>query len=44
MDCLVRRKRLSAHGSPPLAHLVRRKRLSAHGSPPLACRVSSLAA
>ena len=30
----MRRKRLSAHGSPPLARLVRRKRLSAHGSPP----------
>ena len=32
-------KRLSAHGSPPLARLVRRKHLSAHGSPPLACLV-----
>ena len=30
----MRRKRLSTHGSPPLARLVRRKRLSAHGSPP----------
>ena len=36
-DSLVRRKHLSAHGSPSLARLVRRKRLSAHGSPPLAC-------
>ena len=35
----MRRKRLSAHGSPPLASLVRRKRLSAHGSPTLACLV-----
>ena len=34
MDCLVRRKRLSAHGSSPLDCLVRRKRLAAHGSPP----------
>ena len=32
----MRKKRLTAHGRPPLACLVRRKRISAHGSPPLA--------
>ena len=34
MDCLVRRKRLAAHGNPPLVSLVRRKHLSSHGNPP----------
>ena len=30
----MRRKRLSAHGNPPLVSLVRRKHLSSHGNPP----------